>query len=278
MFETFPKDSEFIKRDTRTRRWAIPYHYEALNSRVENLIINHKEVIKNKKILDLGCHFGSFSYACLQHGAAHVYGIDSEASLISQAKQLFAHHGVSKSAYQFESGDVMNVMAAMQPNSVDSVLCLGIFYYLNDPLYALKLMAKVAKKAIILDTFTAYYAATVAKDRDNFMQGINEKSFDLPWVYYPLTKSQKKDYKLIKSTENHKGIELSLLALPTLPALQHFFEIAQLKATLINWQAYIKEPAPSWQAFADQAVKRSSHWADLYANKIRVTYLLIPTH
>lgn len=274
MIETFPNDSLFIKEDTRVRRWAIPYHYEALNSRVENLIINHKDVIKDKHILDLGCHFGSFSYACLQQGAAFVHGVDSESKLIVQGKELFKKYHVPKEFWHFKTGDVIKVMEEMPENSVDTVLCLGIFYYLNDPLYALKLMAKVAKKAIILDTFTAYYAATVAKDRERFLQGVSEQTFELPMVYYPLTKSQKKDYTLKRSTENDKGLDLSLLALPTIPALEQFFKIAGLKAIQLSWNDYISGNAKDWQVFGDQAVKRASHWADLYANQIRAAYLL----
>lgn len=274
MIETFPRGSVFIKEDQRTRRWAIPYHYEALNSRVENLIVNQSDCIKGKKILDLGCHFGTFSFACLTYGADFVHGIDNEAGLIGQGKELFRKQQVSKNNYKFEAADVLTVLESLPAKSYDTILCLGIFYYLNDPLYALRQMARVAKKAVILDTFTAYYAATVAKDREKFLAGTNEATFDLPVVYYPLTKSQKKDYKLIKVSENVKGMDLSLIALPTIPALEQFFEICTLKAEKILWNDYINNNVARWQAFSDQNTKHTSHWADLYGNRIRVSYLL----
>ena len=51
MIETFSENSIFIKEDPRKNRWAIPYHYEALNSRVENLVINNREIFKNKSYI-----------------------------------------------------------------------------------------------------------------------------------------------------------------------------------------------------------------------------------
>lgn len=278
MIEMFSPDSAFIQQDVRTRRWAIPYHDQALNARVENLIINQQDVIKGKRILDLGCHFGSFAYACLQTGARFVHAVDSESKLIQTGNELFKQHQVPAQTYLFQTNDVIRLLDELPANSVDTILCFGLFYYLNDPLYALKLMAKVAKQAILLDTFTAYYAATVAKERELFMAGTNEQSFKLPLVYYPLTKSRKKDYKLIKSTQNKKGMDLSLLALPTLPALDYFFQVAGLKARRLSWKKYIRTPYPNWQAFGDQAVKKNSHWADLYANEIRVAYRLTPSN
>ncbi len=274
MIETFTKNSLFVQEDQRQKRWAVPYHYEALNSRVEQLIIAQAPWIRGQVVLDLGCHFGTFAYAAWHHGAQRVLGLDSEAGLIEQANRLFDHYQVPSSAYAFEVQEALAALEIMAPDSVDTVLCLGLFYYLPDPLRALQLMAKVARKAIILDTFTVYYAATVAKDREAFLAGTNPASFQLPLVYYPLTRSQKKDYHLPPATQNAKGEDLSQLALPTIPALEQFFRILNLRSHRLSWKAYCRPQVPTWQAFGEVSVKRTSHWADVYGNGIRVAYVL----
>jgi len=274
MIETFTKNSLFIKEDSRTQRWSIPYHYEALNSRVENLIIKNISAIKNKKILDLGCHFGTFSYACLEHGAQFVKGIDSEKKLIDQGKKLFKEHNVPKDKYNFQEEEIISYLEKTPKNSFDTILCLGIFYYLNDPVHVLTLMKKVAKKYIILDTFTAYYVTSVTRDREQYYKNTTDETFNLPLVFYPLTQAKKKDYTLNNLYLRPKRIPLSMLSLPTIPALENFFNIIGLEYKELNWKNYIQNPNITWKDFRSQEAKQASHWADVYHTKLRISYLL----
>ncbi|HAR63885.1 MAG: SAM-dependent methyltransferase [Candidatus Margulisiibacteriota bacterium] len=273
MIETFPHDSQFLTNDSRKTRWAVPYNHECLNSRVENIIIRNKHIIEGKRILDLGCHFGTFSYAVLTHGANYVYGIDSEEKLISEALQFFKAGKIDTNRYRFQQGDIISILEKMTPGEFDTILCLGIFYYVNDPLYLLRLMKKVAKN-IIIDTFTAYYAAVVSKDGTEIAQYTLPETFNLPIVVYPMTQAQKKDYTL-KHTfrKKDRNKPLSLLTLPTLKAMENFLNLCNLQYRVLPWDAYVVNNY-QWQDFINPGVKKSSHWADIYHSKIRVSYLI----
>lgn len=273
MREIFPKDSLFLKHDKRKKRWAVPYNYEALNARSNTLIYKNRRYIKDAKILDLGCHFGSLSYACLNVGAKYVLGLDSEEKLINQGKELFENHNVPFEKYDLEAADVIKFMEEAEENSFDTVLCFGLLYYLSDPFYALKLMTKVAKKAIILDTFTALYLGTVSKDSHEVNRYAEDKTFNLPFVFYSVTQAKKLDYDLKNKRKARNMRPLSMLTLPTEKAFENFFLMLGLKSKKISWAEY-ESNNYTWQDFFKQEVKEASYWADIYHSDIRVSYLL----
>ncbi len=273
MTETFPIDSPFIMRDARRERWAIPYHYEALNSRVENLLVGHRDAIRNCTVLDLGCHFGSFAYATLFHGASFVHGIDSDGTLISAAKSLFTDAGVPGEKYRFDCDTIVPFLERQSPGSFDTVLCLGVFYYLNDPVHALTLMKKAARRHIILDTFTAYFAACMSKDGERVFNSVRDETFGLPVVFYPQTQSQKQDYTIPTGFTSGGKTRLSMLALPTEAAMEGFFDLLKMRYRKIRWDAY-RVNSRNWKEFMDPVVKKESHWADIYHAGIRVSYII----
>jgi SAM-dependent methyltransferase len=270
---TFPDDSLFLEHDTRKKRWAVPYHYEALNARVENLIINNSEIVRDKTVLDLGCHFGTFSYAALIHGARSVTGVDTESSLIKTAAELFRHYRIPEAKYSFHAEDVLSFLSRQKDGSYDTIFCLGLLYYINDPFNLLDQMKRVARGHILIDTFTAFYAPCMLKEGPGILEQTKDETFELPVMFYPFTRSDKNDYIITRSMPNKKGMPISMLALPTIPALENFFNILHLKHREILWDDY----APgryAWKDYISNEVKAKAHWADVYSSKIRVSYLL----
>ena len=85
----FPKDSIFLKADTRGSRWAIPYNYECLNARVENLMAKNRDALQGKRVLDMASHIGTFAYSALMMGADFVQGVDTEKRTIKKCLELF---------------------------------------------------------------------------------------------------------------------------------------------------------------------------------------------
>ena len=65
--------SIFLLNDNRKDRWAVPYNYEAVNIRTTVLLDDNITHIKGKKILDLACHFGTFSYIALNSNSLFGY-------------------------------------------------------------------------------------------------------------------------------------------------------------------------------------------------------------
>lgn len=272
MIETFPADSLFITQETRASRWAIPYHYEALNCRVENIIVRNPGAFREKTVLDLGCHFGSFAYAALRHGAAHVTGVDTEEALLAKGRWLFDMHEVHQSRFEFREGDALGYLESLPEQSFDTVLCLGIMYYIHDPVRLLRLMRRVAREHIVIDTFTAYYAPCISQEGAAIFESMREATLELPLVLYPFTQAEKGDYTLREHYRRGSRL-VGMMALPTVTALEHFFRLLDLEARLLSWDEYARGNR-SWRDFADDEVKRTSHWADLYAAKLRVCYIL----
>lgn len=271
----FPEDSPFLKEDSRSKRWAIPYHYECLNGRVDNLLARHTDVIQGCRVLDLASHMGTLSYAALQLGARHVHGVDTEEAMIQKGKDLFQRMKISPEAYRFEVIDVFEFLEACESDSFDTILCCGLLYYVMEPFRLLKLMERVARKSILLDTFTARYAALQGKDAQQY-QHLQDETFETPILLTSLTQSEKKDYRLPEGFL-HKGKELSLTTFPSRSLLEIWFQVLNLDFRFLEWNDFIQKPC-HWRDLWTPEQKQASHWADVYASEVRASYRLTPAN
>ena len=270
----FPEESPFLKEDTRNTRWAIPYHFECLNGRVDTLLARHVDVIQDCRVLDLASHMGTFAYAALQLGARHVHGVDTEATLVRKGKDLFNRMRVSADAYRFEVKDVFELLEACEPDSYDTVFCFGLLYYVMEPFRLLKLMARAARKCILLDTFTARYAGLQGKDALQYYPHLKDETLESPILLTSLTQSEKKDYRLPNAFPC-KGKELALTTFPSRALLEIWFQILGLKFQFLKWDDFIQKPC-HWRDLWTPEQKKASHWADVYASEVRVSYRLAP--
>ena len=174
------EDSPFLTTETRQTRWAIPYSFACLNARIDNLLTRNLDCIKGKRILDIGSHMGTFAYAALEMGAKFVQSIDTEEKTIERGKDLFRQAKVAKTRYDLKVDDAFSYMENLEEGSFDTVFCLGTLYYMVEPYRLLKLMQKVAKEEILLDTFTAAYAAVQGKDAPQIYRSVTEESLEPP--------------------------------------------------------------------------------------------------
>lgn len=272
MKPVFPENSRFLEVDTRGGRWAIPYNFECLNARVENLLGRHQESIQGKRILDLASHIGTFSYAALALGANFVHGVDTEEKTIQLGGKLFAEHKVPESSYRFEVGDAFEVLEKTPEGQYDTILCFGMLYYTAEPYRLLKLMRDKAGECVLLDTFTAGYAVIQGKDALKIYPRVNDETLELPMALTSMTQAEKKDYRLPESFK-HKGKDLSLTTFPTKALLEIWFESLGMKFKILDWSAYAKRKC-AWRDLWTPEQKKSSHWADVYASGVRVSYRL----
>ena len=51
-----PPNSPFLTTDTRTKRWAIPYHPECVNGRIDVLLERNSNALAGKSVVDVGSH------------------------------------------------------------------------------------------------------------------------------------------------------------------------------------------------------------------------------
>ena len=268
----FPRESIFLKADSRGSRWAIPYNFECLNARVENLLTNHLGSIKGKRVLDMASHIGTFSFAALQMGAEFIQGVDTEKRTVEKCKELFEIQKVEKQRYKFEIRDAFDLLENSPENSWDTILCFGMLYYTTEPLRLLKLMQKAARDCILLDTFTASYAAIQGKDALGIYPLMQDDTLNLPMMITSMTQAGKKDYQLPQSFK-HKGKQLSLTTFPTQTLLEIWFKSLNMDFKILDWSTYATREC-SWRDLETPDQKKSSHWADVYASGVRVSYKL----
>lgn len=266
------EDSPFLTTETRQTRWAIPYNFECLNARIDHLLARNRDYIKGKRILDIGSHIGTFAYAALEFGAEFVQGIDTEEKTIKRGQELFQQLKVAESRYNLKVDDAFDYLESLEEGSFDTVLCLGTLYYMVEPYRLLKLIRKVAKETILLDTFTAAYAAIQGKDAPEVYRNINEENLKLPLMLTALTRPEKKDYRLPHSFP-HGNKDLSLITLPTPALLEIWFQSLGMSCTRIDWQEYQTRTC-TYHDLLTPDQKKASHWADIYASGVRVSYLL----
>ncbi len=266
------KDSPFLTTETRQTRWAIPYNFECLNARIDHLLTRNRDCIKGKRILDIGSHMGTFAYAALELGAEFVQGIDTEEKTIERGQELFRQLEVPGSSFNLRVNDAFAYLENLEEGSFDTVLCLGTLYYMVEPYRLLKLMQKVAKETVLLDTFTAAYAAIQGKDAPEVYKSIDEENIKLPLMLTALTQPEKKDYRLPHSFP-HRNKELSLITLPTPALLEIWFQSLGMSYTRIDWKEYQTRPC-TYHDLLTPDQKKASHWADVYTSGVRVSYLL----
>ena len=89
-------NSPFLTTDTRAKRWAIPYHSECINGRIDVLLDRNRSTLIGKSVLDIGSHIGTFAWAALQLGAKFVHGIDIERRTVERCEDLFQTEKVIK--------------------------------------------------------------------------------------------------------------------------------------------------------------------------------------
>jgi predicted nicotinamide N-methyase len=268
----FAEDSIFLQADTRGSRWAIPYNFECLNARVENILAKNRDTLHGQRVLDLASHIGTFSYAALNMGADFVHGVDTEGRTVEKCRELFQEQGVDPSRYQFEIRDVFDLLEDSPPNCYDTILCCGLLYYTTEPLRLLQLMSRAARKFILLDTFTAGYAAIQGKDAFDIYPRIQDETLELPMMLTSRTQSGKKDYRLPQSFDLN-GKDLSLTTFPTRALLEIWFQSLGMKYQCLDWSDYATRDR-SWRDLVSPEQKKASHWADIYSSGVRVSYLL----
>ncbi len=267
-----PENSPFLTTDTRKSRWAIPYTFECLNARIDILLGKNEGVVRGKTILDVGSHMGTFAYAAHRMGAGFVHGIDTEANMIEKGLKLFKQEDVPLSGYRLETADVFEFLESAAENSFDTVFCFGMLYYTAEPYRLLKLMRRVARETVLLDTFTAGYAAVQGKDAAVVFPNIKDETLELPLMIVSLTQPEKKDYRIPESFD-YRGKDLSMITLPTEALFEIWFQSLDLPFTLLDWSDHTTRPC-TFRDLATPAQKKESHWADVYASGIRVAYRL----
>ena len=108
--------------------------------------------LKGKRILDVGCRDGLFSFAAERQGAGEIVGIDNQISL--GAKEFLIPY--FKSRVQMHEVNVYD-LTKEQFGTFDVIICSGVLYHLRFPFFALKRISDVLKLSGLLVLETAVW-------------------------------------------------------------------------------------------------------------------------
>lgn len=105
--------------------------------------------LSGKRVLDIGCNAGFYSFALAERGA-EVLGIDSDPRYLRQAR--WAQDVLGVSSVRFEEISVYDVDRL--DGNFDIVFFMGVFYHLRHPLLALDLVARLEPELLVFQTLT----------------------------------------------------------------------------------------------------------------------------
>lgn len=96
-------------------------------------ILQYKEIFQNKKIIDLACNVGHYSFFCVAQGSKNVLGVDVRQSLIDIAKDTQEILNISHELLQFDTANLHDyAQIADLCQDRDTVLLLGVMYHVHD--------------------------------------------------------------------------------------------------------------------------------------------------
>jgi tRNA (mo5U34)-methyltransferase len=108
--------------------------------------------------LDIGCNAGFYSFELARRGA-QVVGIDLDDHYLAQARWAADRLGLAD-AVEFRRMGVYQLARSGERH--DLVLFMGVLYHLRHPLLALDLVARCARRLVVLQTLTTDWGRTPA--------------------------------------------------------------------------------------------------------------------
>lgn len=105
--------------------------------------------LSGRRVLDIGCNAGFYSFEMKRRGAAYVLGIDHDETYLAQAR--FARDRLGLRDVEFRHLEVYD-LDQLGGERFDFVLFMGVFYHLRHPLYALEKVAKLVRGRLLFQS------------------------------------------------------------------------------------------------------------------------------
>src|SRR3954470_2259844 len=124
-------------------------------------------------VLDIGCNGGFYCIQMKRRGAERVLGIDVDDRYLNQARFAADQLGLEIEFQKRSVYDVVNI-----EGQFDYVFCMGVFYHLRYPLFALDNIIKKVKGKLIFQTMIR--GSEVSKSYESNYHFWNKEIFSDP--------------------------------------------------------------------------------------------------
>jgi 16S rRNA G966 N2-methylase RsmD len=143
MNNIFIKYPEFIESDVRTsRNHTYKISSDFMIKRFECFFKNLD--LKNKKILDIGCHVGAAGAWVLSNGAAFYQGVEANEEIAIIARENFKKH-FDKNSWNISNQFIEDFLETS--SNFDIIIASGVIYCFFDPIPIIK---KLTEKTDVL--------------------------------------------------------------------------------------------------------------------------------
>lgn len=139
---------EFILPDGTKTESYLPEHARKIHTDREKVLRDYLGSFSGgfTKAIDVSCHEGFFSLVLAQYFNL-VIGIDKNQDSLEKARRILNLLGYAK--IRFENSSVENWN---ENEDADFVLCFGLLYHVENPIQILRKLARLARKAICIET------------------------------------------------------------------------------------------------------------------------------
>lgn len=151
----------FADEDERQRRVLNPVTLNTLNAKCTALL--PPQLIRGKRILDLGACLGSMCHWCLFHEASEAVAVEPQSDfcerMTSYLKKAESTWPVVKDSskkssdrYKVVRVDARSYLSKCEDNSFDIVIAAGVLHCFQDPVSIMSEMARVCKGSIVVES------------------------------------------------------------------------------------------------------------------------------
>lgn len=147
-----------------TRRFFDDQHVV----RFDQIILHNVDVLKDRRILDVGGNVGHFLRLAVYHGAYSATCLEPRAELRKEFDDLWLKDGLNPEQSQFVTGSASELEILFNPRQFDTIMCLGMLYHIHSHPPFLKALAALQPQHLILDTVvSASDSANIELDLEN---------------------------------------------------------------------------------------------------------------
>jgi SAM-dependent methyltransferase len=147
MKSPYDKNPGFYEDDNRRNRGFNPVTKQFLETKYSVLL--PPDLVRNKRLLDLGACCGAAGQWALFYGATQYTGVEIQDSYARKARQLLTSWGHQAKIVQ---RDIRSFLNHCTPESYDIVLVAGVLYLFIDPKQFIDAVCQVAKDEVVVET------------------------------------------------------------------------------------------------------------------------------